>query len=105
MWILICFVLYIIIGIIYNNKKDSKNGFEAKKNELYGPVNTNMLCPHCQNNGCVRTKKVETKVGVSGGKATAAILTGGLSLIAVGLSRKEDKTNAYCDNCNNTWFF
>ena len=41
--------------------------------------------------------------GVSGGKATAALLTGGFSLLAVCLSMKETQTQVHCDNCNNTW--
>lgn len=70
-----------------------------------GPINPSMVCPHCQTKGRIRTKKITKKTGVSGGKAAAAVVTGGLSVLAVGLSRKEDSTQAHCDNCNNTWFF
>jgi hypothetical protein len=55
----------------------------------YGPVNPAMICPHCGVRGNVRTKFVDRKKGVSGGKATAAVLTGGVSMLATGLSRKE----------------
>lgn len=71
----------------------------------YGPLNPKLVCPHCQTTGQVRTKLVSLKVGVSGGKATAALLTGGLSLLAVGLSRKESHTQAHCMNCSSTWVF
>lgn len=71
----------------------------------YGAINAAMMCPHCQTNGKIRTKHVEQKKGISGGKAVATVLTGGLSLLAVGLSRKEGATQAHCENCNNTWFF
>jgi len=71
----------------------------------YGTVNTAMMCPHCKVTGNVHTKSVTQKKGISGAKATASILTGGLSLLAVGLSRKEDTTQAHCDNCNNTWHY
>jgi hypothetical protein len=64
-----------------------------------------MVCPHCQIKGKVITSKVKVKIGISGGKATAAVLTGGVSLLATGLSRKEDMTEAYCSNCQNTWHF
>jgi hypothetical protein len=64
-----------------------------------------MICPHCQVKGQTRTKIVENKRGVSGGKATAAILTGGISLLATGLSRKEEATQARCGNCSNLWSF
>jgi hypothetical protein len=48
----------------------------------YGALNPAMICPHCQCKGSVRVKRVQEKAGVSGGKATAALLTGGLSLLA-----------------------
>ncbi len=71
----------------------------------YGPINPAMTCPHCETKGKVRTTKVKQKKGVSGGKATAAVLTGGLSILATGLSRKEEVTQAHCDKCDNTWVF
>jgi hypothetical protein len=38
-------------------------------------------------------------------QATAAVLTGGVSMLATGLSRKEKLTQARCDNCHNQWDF
>ena len=78
---------------------------EREELELYGPSNLLMVCPHCHQKGGIRTKKVTLKKGISGGKATAAALTGGLSMLATGLSRKEDMTQARCSACNNTWIF
>lgn len=71
----------------------------------YGAINLSMVCPHCQTKGSIRTKRITKKTGVSGGKAAAAVVTGGLSVLAVGLARKEASTQAHCDNCSNTWFF
>jgi hypothetical protein len=71
----------------------------------FGPVNPAMICPHCQAKGHIRTKLVDKKKGISGGKATAAILTGGVSLLATGLSRKEEFTQARCGNCQSVWVF
>ncbi len=76
----------------------------SQKLETYGQLNEVMICPHCHQKG-IRTKQVKQKKGISGAKATGAVLTGGLSLLAVGLSRKEGVTQAYCDNCTNTWIF
>jgi hypothetical protein len=70
----------------------------------YGPINPMMVCPHCQTKGKIRTKSVKQKKGISGGKAVGAIMTAGLSMLAVGLSRKEKMTQAHCDNCNLTWY-
>lgn len=66
---------------------------------------SSMVCPHCQTRGTVRTKPVTQKKGVSGGKATAAVLTGGVSLLATGLSRKEQNTEAHCSRCGAKWYF
>ena len=71
----------------------------------WGPKNKQIVCPLCQIRGHVRTQKVKRKKGVHGGKATGALLTGGLSLFVTGLSRKENLTQAHCDNCGSTWDF
>jgi len=71
----------------------------------WGSLNPALVCPHCQARGKVRTKGLKVKKGISGAKATGAVLTGGVSLLATGLSRKEATTQAHCDNCNSTWHF
>ena len=71
----------------------------------HGPKNPALVCPHCQEQGAVRTKAVRNKKGISGAKATGAILTGGVSILATGLSRKEAQTAAHCDNCGSGWHF
>lgn len=50
-------------------------------------------------------KAVTRKKGVSGAKATGALMTGGVSLLATGLSRKEGLTQAHCEKCGSTWDF
>lgn len=64
-----------------------------------------MVCPHCQTKGRVRTKQVKMKQGISGGKATGAVLTLGVSMLATGLSRKQKVTEARCGNCGAVWHF
>ena len=64
-----------------------------------------LVCPHCQTKGSVATRRVKLKKGVSGGKAVGALMTGGLSVLATGLSRKEDATEAKCSNCGSLWHF
>jgi hypothetical protein len=51
------------------------------------------------------TRKVEAKKGISGGKATGAVLTAGISILATGLSRKETVTQVACTNCKSQWTF
>ena len=74
-----------------------RQAYQAKQQEEaltteHGQLHPMMVCPHCQEKGHVRTQPVTRKKGVSGGKATAALLTGGVSLLATGLSRKEQST-------------
>jgi hypothetical protein len=78
---------------------------EVKDRMGWGPINPEMICPHCQEQGTVRTKAASHKKGVHVGKVTAALLTGGVSLLATGLSRHEILTEAHCDNCQNSWMF
>lgn len=71
----------------------------------HGAVRPQVVCPHCQQRGNVRCQAIKNKKGISGGKATGAILTGGISMLATGLSRKEAATQAYCGNCQSSWQF
>jgi hypothetical protein len=64
-----------------------------------------MVCPQCQVRGCVHTRPVKVKRGISGGKATGAVLTFGVSMLATGLSRKEKVTEATCNNCGAVYHF
>lgn len=70
-----------------------------------GKPSPRILCPQCQTTGSVTTKQVQQKKGISGGKATGALLTGGITLLATGLSRKETITQAHCTNCQSRWTF
>ncbi len=67
--------------------------------------NPQMVCPHCQAKGDVSTSRTKVKQGISGAKATGALLTGGLSVVATGLSRKQKLTQARCGNCGAEWLF
>lgn len=67
------------------------------------PINPHMVCPHCQTRGFIVTTQVKVKGGISGGKATGALLTGGLSLLGTGLSRKNLVTKATCGQCKMQW--
>lgn len=62
-----------------------------------------LLCPHCGERGQITSKPVKVKRGISGGKATGALLTGGISLLGTGLSRKEHHVERWCHNCGSSW--
>lgn len=87
-------------------KRRKSEARQRKWDQLeHGPESQSLICPHCQTRGKVRTRAVSLKAGISGGKATAAILTGGISLFAIGLSRKQQMTEAWCGGCKATWRF
>ena len=92
----------IIIAIYYlcKQKDNDPQSLAVKQN-----MERNMICPHCQIKGSVKTRRVKRKSGIHGGKATAALLTAGISLLGTGLSRKENVTEAHCSNCGATWYF
>lgn len=113
-----CFVMAVVAAVQKENEKGRQAGMSPDERQRYlagkggalarqehGALNPAMVCPHCGAHGAVRTKLVDRKKGVSGGKATAAVLTGGVSMLAVGLSRKEHLTRARCDRCLNVWEF
>ncbi len=91
-------------GEMFCAKHGPTKSYERKS---YAPTPVNgdrqLVCPHCQTKGSVRTKQVKTKAGVSGGKATAAVLTAGISILGTGLSRKQKVTEAICGSCKMTW--
>jgi hypothetical protein len=67
------------------------------------PQSARIECPHCHVKGRVLTRRVKAKKGISGGKATGALLTGGLSILATGLSRREWVTECRCGSCGVSW--
>ena len=99
-------ILVLVICIV-RSKGDEKYNPELfqKQQEEQQLASANMICPHCQTKGSVTTQQVKKKVGISGGKATAAVMTCGLSMFATGLSRKDQVTEATCSNCGQTWYY
>ena len=69
------------------------------------PAHLQMVCPHCHQRGGVKTRRITRKAGIDGDKAAAALLTDGWSLLATGLSREEQVTEAKCSLCYSTWHF
>lgn len=93
MGVLIFFAVCIAIGVWLAIAK-------MRRESVPNPV---LVCPHCQTRGQVTAHAVTTKDGISGGKATGAILTGGASMLATGLSRKSARTRMVCGNCGTDW--
>lgn len=83
----------------------SEQRADISAQSTYGNLSPNFVCPHCHAQGSVRTKHVNRKKGISGAKAMGAFFTGGYSMLATGLARKEGATQAHCSNCGSTWDF
>jgi len=85
-------IVVVIVGVVASTKQKVRQ--EGAKQ---------IVCPHCGTRGFVTVKAAQVKRGVSGGKATGAVLTGGVSLLETGLSRKQSVTRAHCGNCKMSW--
>lgn len=69
---------------------------EDRNEYVFGPINTNLVCPHCQTKGAVHVKhlaRVATSTGTVGGvmkaKTTSTVTTAA--------------TQHHCDQCASTW--
>lgn len=62
-----------------------------------------IVCPHCQVRGEVTATSTVRGQGISGGKATAGLLTGGASLLVAGLSKNQRMRLLRCGNCGSEW--
>lgn len=71
--------------------------------QIFWHKNIKMVCPYCQTKGYIETRRTIKKKGISGSKATAGFITGGLSLFVTGLSKKEQVTEVKCTHCNTEW--
>ena len=101
----IVWVAIIILAIYLYLKRNAGKTPDELNEGLYGSRSGVIVCPHCTFKGQVHTKSINKKVGISGGKATAALLTGGVSLLVTGLAKKEALTEAHCCHCKSTWHF
>ena len=98
--------LWAMIGFCYESSQHPKRQAQKAREEQEKAVrDTRLCCPHCRKYGFVRTEKTTVKRGISGGKTTAALLTGGLSMLYTGLSQEDTMTRVTCSNCGSTWLF
>jgi transcription elongation factor Elf1 len=88
---------------VFNHPGCKKSHIVPVADRLRPVHKPHLICPHCQTVGHVSTSHIRVKRGISGGKATGAILTGGISLFATGLARKEGVAQAHCGRCGVKW--
>lgn len=96
-------MLEFIFGFIVFSAVCIAIGSVLNQNDKTAGRTNQIVCPHCQTRGTVTTKSIQVKTGISGAKATGAVLTGGLSVLATGLSKKQAMTEAHCSSCGQTY--
>ncbi|HLR83394.1 MAG TPA: hypothetical protein VK059_00510 [Nocardioidaceae bacterium] len=74
-----------------------------KQNEQANAGADKIICEHCGERGQVTVRVVTRGKGISGGKATAGLMTGGLSLPLAGLSKNQQVRHLTCGNCGMAW--
>jgi hypothetical protein len=115
-WLLLIggFVAFAVVAFVHDQRagipqakaaaaNEARAGIPQAKAAAANEARARIVCPHCQTRGAVDTRQVRVKQGISGGKATGAILTGGASLLATGLSRKTHVTRLSCGACGMVW--
>jgi hypothetical protein len=95
--------LFCFVGMIV--KASSEEIEREEKALVKRQLDAKIICRQCQERGYVTTQQVMERAGIHGGKATAAILTGGVSMLATGLSNEVGRTQTTCSNCGSTWRF
>lgn len=86
----------------YNSNPNVKARKQAAADRK-ASLDAQIKCPHCEVRGSVTTSQVKKKRGISGGKVTGALMTGGVSLLATGLASKHKYNQYGCRNCGQVW--
>ena len=93
--VIIPFALLIFAKLYEKNKIDGMSLVD-RNNYIYGSINTNLVCPHCQTKGLVHVKKV-AKVATSTGTV------GGIFRANTHSTTSTIVTQHHCEQCNSTW--
>jgi hypothetical protein len=107
--VIVIVIILIVVGIlvagiamgIKDSTPDSRTGISPAQARAHQQAL--IICPYCQNRGGVTWHQVKRKQGISGAKATGAVLTGGLSVVATGLSKKGFVRACSCAICGMKW--
>lgn len=87
----------------WNGKRYTQSRYRDRDGNLVDPTaGPKIKCRHC-GEASVTSRQVRRKQGVSGGKATGAVLTLGWSTLLTGLSRKATVTELHCASCGLTY--
>lgn len=96
--IVVAFVAVLLIA-----SRPSAVAAQEERDRVSAERQARLVCRHCRAVGQVTSQVVRRKRGISGGKATGAVLTAGVSMLATGLSRKQTVTHMTCSSCGTGW--
>lgn len=94
--ILVAVFVWAILSGLKERDKISAMSPVDKSNYLFGPINDNLICPHCQTKSAVHVKRV-ARVATSTGKVGGILKANTKSTVTTVV------TQHHCDQCNSTW--
>ena len=89
-------IVWAIVSGLKEGEKVNAMSPEDRSNYIFGQINANLICPHCQTKGTVHVKKVPrvaTSTGTVGGILKANTKSTVTSVV----------TQHHCDQCSSTW--
>ena len=98
--ILIIIAVFVFIISVFGEGRNITRSIKEGKGRAY-KSDSNLVCPHCQEKGYVRTERIYVKKEDGGDKATGSISIVGIFGLVTG--RIIQMTKAHCSNCNSTW--
>ena len=91
-------------AVVWGLVTATKAGPDQFAEMQFGPLAKGTACPHCRSTGKVRLRSIAQKTAAGGGNAPAAMLAGGVSMLAAAPAREAKNTQAHCMGCNSTWY-
>ena len=97
-------VLAVFVGLIIwaflsaqqEREKVAAMSPEDQSNYIFGSINANLICPHCQTKSAVHVKRV-SRVATSTGKVGGILKADTKSTVTTVV------TQHHCDQCSSTW--
>ena len=89
-------VVWAIVSAQQEREKINAMNPEDRSNYLFGPINANLICPHCHTKSAVHVKTV-SRVATSTGKVGGILKADTKSTITTVV------TQHHCEQCSSTW--
>lgn len=87
----------------FPDRRNAEELEECRMRREWGILHPIYACPHCHKKGFVRTKPVRREGLLGSARTSGLVFAGGWPLLGIGVTMKEETTQAHCMNCNFTW--